>query len=450
MLLAAGGILWTINLVYNRPLFIDEANVARNLFDRSYAGLFLPLDHEQYAPPLYLVLTKALADTFGYRELVLRLLAFLGGCLGVYGMWKTSKKILDEYWSVLPLALLFGNPTVLRYVTEVKPYGLDLGIAALVLTLHLRARPLSPFLWLVVGMVCPWISLPSVFVLAMVGLRGLQYNYRQWVGPIMGWLLSFGLLYVTVLRPSVGSDYLNDFHRDYFLPLVPDGEGLARLGRIGHRFLRLSFGVTWVAQVWGAVLLLAGLFIRPRLAWLLLPLLLVGLASSFRHYSLIERLLLFVLPGVWLFATASAQALAVLVGRKLSLAIIALSLLMAGGGNVWSKYWSPERTSDGRELAAMARLPDTYVQPSAVPVVDYYARIHPVTRYRTEPVSSNSPDVGVAAYTLIFDVTTAPTTYRQAGEAAKRAAARGCRVGIRELFRAHVVEVRCRVPNSDP
>ena len=424
--------------------------MARNLFDRSYAGLFRPLDHEQYAPPLYLVLIKALADTFGYRELVLRLPAFLGGWLGVYGVWKLSNKILDEYWWLLPVALLFGNGIVLRYVTEVKPYGLDLGIAALLLRLHLRARPLSPFLWLVVGMVCPWVSLPSVFVLAMVGLRGLRYTYRQWVGPIVGWLLSFGLLYVTVLRPSVGSDYLNDFHRDYFLPLVSDGEGLARLGRIGHRFLRLSFGVTVVAQVWGAVLLLAGLFIRPRLAWLLLPLLFVGLASSFRYYSLIDRLLLFVLPGVWLFAAASAQALAVMAGRKLSWAIIGLSLLVAGGGNVWSKYWSPERTSDGRELAALARLPDTYVQPSAVPVVDYYARIHPVTRYRSVPVASSLPDAETKVYTLLFDVTTDQVTYRQASEAAQRAAARGCKAKVRELFRARVVEIRCRARNSDP
>ena len=424
--------------------------MARNLFDRSYAGLFLPLDHEQYAPPLYLVLTKALADTLGYRELVLRLPAFLGGCLGVYGMYRISKKILDEYWQLLPIALLFGNPTVLRYVTEVKPYGLDLGIAALLIALHLRARPLSSHVWLGIGMLCPWLSLPSVFVLAMVGLRGLRYNYRQWVLPIVGWLCSFALLYALVLRPSVGSEYLNDFHRDYFLPLVLDGEGLARLGRIGHRFLRLGFGVTIVAQVWGAVLLLTGLFLHPRLAWLLLPLLFVGLASSFRYYSLIDRLLLFVLPGVWLFAAASVQALAAMVGRKLSWAIVALSLLMAGGGNVYSKYWSPERTSDGRELAALARLPDTYVQPSAVPVVDYYARIHPMTRYRSVPVSSSSPDAEAMVYTLLFDVTTEPTTYRRASEAANRAAARGCKVRIRELFRARVVEVRCRVPNSDP
>ena len=424
--------------------------MARNLFDRGYAELFLPLDHEQYAPPLYLVLTKALADAFGYRELVLRIPSFLGGWLGAYGMWKISKKILDEYWVLLPLALFFGNPFVLRYVTEVKPYGLDLGVAALLLTLHLRARPLSPPLWLVVGVVFPWLSLPSVFVLGMVGLRGLQYNFQQWVGPIVGWLLSFALLYVVVLRPSVGSDYLNDFHRDYFLPLVLDGEGLAQLGRIGRRFLRLSFGVTWVAQVWGALLLLTGFVIRPRLSWLLLPLLLVGLASSFRYYSLIDRLLLFVLPGVWLFVAASAQALAGRAGRKPSWVIIGLSLLVAGGGNIWSKFYSPERTSDGRELAMLAQLPNAYVHPSAMPVVDYYARIHPVTRYQATAVISGLPDPEADSYTILFDVTTDRVTYRQASEAAQRAAARGCEAEVRELFRARVVEVRCRVRNSDP
>ena len=450
MLLAAGGVLWTINLLYNRPLFMDEANVVRNLYDRSYANLSTPLDHEQYAPPLYLLWTKILGELFGYREWVLRIPAFLGGLLAVYGMWKISKKILNEYWSLLPLAFLFGNPIVLRYVTEVKPYGLDLGISALLLALHLRTRPLSPVAWLVVGVFCPWFSLPSVFVLAAIGLRGLRYD-RRYLLPILGWLASFALLYVQVLRPSVGSDYLNDFHRDYFIPAVLDGEGLARLGRITRRLLRLSFGVTWVAIVWGGVLIVTGLLLRPRLLWLLLPLLIVVAASSLRLYSLMDRLMLFVLPGVWLFAAATAQRLAGLARSKgLRGLVVGLCLLTAGGGNIWHRYWTPERTGDGRRLAALAAQPDVYLDLSAVPVVDYYARIHPHTRFTAVPLEASSPPAGAVRYTVLFDVTTERTILEQAKKVEERAAARGCNVLVEELFRARGVQVRCRAPNSDP
>ena len=93
VLLAAGLLLWGINLLYGRPLFLDEANVVRNLYDRSYTDLFRPLDYEQYAPPLYLVTTKFLADLLGYREMVLRLPALLGGLMAVIGVLATGKSL---------------------------------------------------------------------------------------------------------------------------------------------------------------------------------------------------------------------------------------------------------------------------------------------------------------------------------------------------------------------
>ena len=50
-----------------RSLFIDEANLARNIAEKGYLTLFSNLDYEQYAPPIFLVLSK---------------LAFLAWCRG--------------------------------------------------------------------------------------------------------------------------------------------------------------------------------------------------------------------------------------------------------------------------------------------------------------------------------------------------------------------------------
>ena len=451
--MAAGIALWSINLVHNRDLFLDEANVVRNLFDRSYLDLFRPLDHRQYAPPLYLVWTKALAEVLGYCEWVLRLPAFCGGLLGALALWRGSRQLLTGYWRLLPLALLFANPTVLRYVTEVKPYGLDLGVAALLLYLHLQPRPPAPGGWLAIGVLVPWLSLPSVFVLATVGLRGLAAD-RRWLGVIAAWLGSFGLLYVTVLAPSVGSGYLNDFHRDYFIPLSADADARGQIGRILLRLLRLSVGFTLLALLWGAGTQVVAALRCSGKWWLLWPLLLVAAASALQLYSLLDRLVLFVLPGMWWFTALGAQEAARLLRKRGKWpfgVFVLITVIAVGGTTPWRYAWAPVRTSDARRLAAYPAGPDTYVDESAVPVVDYYRRIRPGAGSTDEPRRSVDYPRD-RSYTVLFDVTTARSTYRRVEELADRARQRSpqCEVTIEELYRARVVRVRCPGRNSDP
>ncbi|MCP9235443.1 hypothetical protein [Lewinella sp. JB7] len=443
LLLAAGLLLWTINLLFARPLFIDEANVARNLFDRDFAGLFVPLDHDQYAPPLYLVVTKLCGELLGYGEIPLRLPAFLGGLLAVGGIWASGRRLLSGYWALLPLALLFVNPTVLRYVGEVKPYGLDLGVAAILLALHLRPRRQKLWAWAVGGALIPWISLPGVFVLAAIGLWRLRQDIR-WMLPIGGWLLSFGVLYYFVLGASVGSGYLNDFHADYFLPIPTDWNEVEQLGRILRRLLRLGFGFTVVALIWGATLMLYGALKLPtKQLWLLLPLGVAMAVSVFRVYSLIDRLMLFALPGLWLFAALSARGLYHAV-RALRLPLLILTALTLGGTNIYRQFYAPGTYGDGRRLAEIAlRYDDPVLHPDAVPVVDYYTRIHLRTKHLADESQITNESVRV------YDVTTRRSTRQAIRRDSSGAAERGCEVVQEELFRAVVLRIRCPARNYD-
>ncbi|MBB4078217.1 hypothetical protein GGR28_000818 [Lewinella aquimaris] len=438
--------MWTINLLYGRPLFIDEANVARNLYDRGYAALFAPLDHDQYAPPLYLMAGKFLGDVFGYAEIPLRIPAFLGGLLAVYGLYKSGRYLDLGPWVLLPLAFLFVNPTVLRYVGEIKPYGLDLGIAALLIALRLRPRQRKEvWRWTVIGTIAPWLSLPSVFVLAAVGLLRLRTDWRYSLA-IGAWLLSFAGLYFTVLRPSVGSGYLNSFHAEYFFPLATSWEELLQTGRIIFRMLRLSYGFTVVALVWGGALLVTGMLRLPtRRLWLLLPLLVAMGASTLRLYSLIDRLLLFALPGVWLFTALSARSVYASLGKARPVALL-LTVAVLGGTNIYRSFYEPVRFSDGRKLAEIARTAGAYtLHPDAVPVVEYYRRIHPQTSKEwVKKVGSGADHV------LIYDVTTRESTRQTIRRDSIGAAERGCNVLAEKLYRSGVLRLRCPVPNSDP
>jgi hypothetical protein len=264
---------------------------------------------------------------------------------------------------------------------------------------------------------------------------------------IVVWLVSFGLLYGLVLRPSVGSDYLNSFHNDYFFPLLHDWAGVRRAGALLYEFLRLGFGFTLVALLWGAITLVWGLIDLPwRHRWLLLPLLLVVGASAFKFYSLIDRLILFVLPGMWLLSSLVAQRAYQWLSGGRSLLMVA-TLLMLGGSNIVFNYFQPVTFSDGRRLAQLTTNEQDYsVKRSAVPVVDYYRRIHPATRVGEAFVEASNE----LRPLMLYDVTTAAGTRNRIRQDSMRAEARGCKVIREELYRAGVLRLRCPVRNSDP
>jgi 4-amino-4-deoxy-L-arabinose transferase-like glycosyltransferase len=67
----------------NRALFLDEANLARNFCERGLWDFFRPLDHEQYAPPLFCFFQKCSVLLLGQHEYALRLFPLLvRDCIG--------------------------------------------------------------------------------------------------------------------------------------------------------------------------------------------------------------------------------------------------------------------------------------------------------------------------------------------------------------------------------
>ncbi|MEL6987995.1 MAG: hypothetical protein AAGK97_09200, partial [Bacteroidota bacterium] len=60
------GIFFRLYLfIQNRSLMIDEANLARNIVEKSGLEFFKVLDYQQYAPPLFLQIQKYFITLFG-------------------------------------------------------------------------------------------------------------------------------------------------------------------------------------------------------------------------------------------------------------------------------------------------------------------------------------------------------------------------------------------------
>ncbi|MEM9928267.1 MAG: hypothetical protein AAF840_00480 [Bacteroidota bacterium] len=423
LLTASGFILWGINWWAARPLFLDEANVARNVFDRNLMELFIPLDYQQYAPPLYLVLVKICGELLGYGERALRLPSLLGGGLAWLCLSLLGRQLKLGYWSLLLLALLFFNPFVLQYVGELKPYALDLGIATLLLYLSFR-WPNPSWRWALVGSIVVWCSLPSVFLLAALPFalapRADRSIWWQWAGVVAAWLSSFGLLFWLVLEPSIKKTLLTTYHVDYFFPLpTADYFSWEQVFRLLEWQPKAAIGFTALAIIWGLVFTAIGAWASPRKHRFLYGLPLLGgfAASSLEKYSLIPRLMLFSFPAWCLLAATGTQETAKkkTLHRFTPYFLLAGWCIVIGSVNTLRHYISPLNFSDARRLTT--ELPEQYqriIHESAIPGYDYYQRIHPRTANleSTPSVAQLQEQTPSGQYVVLYDVLTAEKNRR--------------------------------------
>jgi len=469
VLVGIGCALWLINWWAGRPLFMDEANLARNLFDLGLTDFFsAPLEHQQYAPPLYLAVAKASGVLFGYGERALRLPAMLGGIACIYGLWRAGKHLGLGWWGILPVALLFVNPEALRFVGEVKPYAVDLGVAALLISMALQPGKKSLLAWGITGVVTVWVSLPAVFVLAGVGLANLvctcgpapnstpvtkqifTRNRLYWLVVGTCWLLSFFLLYTLILQPSVNNDYLHDYHAQWFLPLPQIDYPWGQLFTLLESLPKVAFGFTAIAILFGLATALIG-FVRAGLYQKLLlasPIASVILASAFGFYSLMPRLLLFTLPCWWLLAAMGSKYVyeQSTLAQYWRYAPLVVWLIVLGGTNVVRHFWSPMKFSDSRQLSTHIE-PGYLVLPhtSALPAYDYYLRIHPIGDVNLQPsqvdyLKYQSPP---GRYVGLYDVLTAKGYRERMERDSIWATERGCRVRTEAMYRAARVYYDC-------
>jgi predicted membrane-bound mannosyltransferase len=109
----------------NRNLLLDEANVARNLFERDFTGLVKPLNYEQYAPPVFLWVEKLNAILFGFSEYALRLYPLLAGIASVFVMYALLKRLVPMSALWFPLLLFVATHMLIRYSSELRQSGLQ-------------------------------------------------------------------------------------------------------------------------------------------------------------------------------------------------------------------------------------------------------------------------------------------------------------------------------------
>jgi hypothetical protein len=315
-LLVIGIILRMWQYAANRSLWLDECSLALNLIHRSFAGLTQPLDYNQTAPLAFLFIQKTIIIVLGNSEFTLRLFPLMVGILSLFLMYKAAKKYLQGTAVYIALALFCLSSTLIYYSSENKQYASDV---MLTLVLLLTAYPCledtapSPknyILLTVAGLVAMWMSHPSVFVMAGIGitLAARQLFRKDWPGLLWSglilllWLTSFTFLYFISLRFTAANNALTAYWAQSFMPMPPwcNWSWFSNtLINLFEKDLELPFVSI------SAVLLLIGLISVLLRKWtiglvLILTIITTLVASGLRKYPFVGRLILFLVPIIFL------------------------------------------------------------------------------------------------------------------------------------------------------
>lgn len=401
--LAIGGLLRIIVYFQNRSLFLDEANLALNIIEKSWPAFFHNLDYQQYAPPLFLLLEKCSIQALGTHEMVFRFLPLAFSLIGLWLFYKLANHTLQiAYLRWIPVYLLALSPMMIQYASEIKQYSSDVFCTILLIYIGLcwpysLLSPTKKIALGLLGILVIWFSMPSVFIL--FGL-GCYYFYQAYLdkgytalfkfSPIVAsWVISFGVYYFSILSEDLLKSYLVDYHRPYFLPLLPiNQEEWFSWFKVTSTLLRTSIGGTILAYFVGTLLFFAGIFslFQKRKALLILlvfPILATLVASAFERYSLMPRLSLFLTPCILLILGVGVEKYWQITNKRWIkvLGMLCLILILSN----WKGYqyfWKKFSWEDSREILAYttknAHSQDViYLSHALIPAYRYYSEYHP-------------------------------------------------------------------------
>jgi len=402
LILAIGIVLRVVVYLQNRNLFIDEANVARNIFERTYAELLSPLNYEQYAAPLFVWLLKFSTQCLGYSEYAYRIFPLLAGIGALYTGMLLFKEFVSFKALWYPLFFLASFFVFVRFSGELKQYGSDMLLTNLLVLLSLKTDILKitslRFILLlgIVGSLAIWLSMPVVFILFSVGVYYFVVcinakNYKKLL-PLFTvafiWLLQFLTYYITVLKQQANSDYLQNYHAGFFIHLLPHTKDeclhnwylmrdqLITIG--GGTFLAWTFNLA--LMIWGAYALIKQ---KKAIAILIiLPLVVTYFASAFHQYAFVERLMLFIMPLLMVLLVYGLQQLLNLNLWPVFLVTVIVCIL--NGANhqnldLFYKQMQFEEITSELEFVKQNGITGNqlYVNHGARPAFIYYTQIHP-------------------------------------------------------------------------
>ena len=308
---------------YSRSLWMDEAMVALNLIHRSFGQLTDHLlDFHVTEPILWLFTGKLCYLLLGGRELALRLPEIAAGAISVVLVLALGKRLLSPPGVCIAVGWFALSIPLIYYSSELKPYGSDPAVAALLWLTALWVLSTPSRLRLAalaaLGAVAVWFSYPALFVLSGVGLTILWCSLAEggwrrlapYVPVLLLWVLSFAVYYWFFLRASSHDSMLLNNYRPLRLTLWRFSEVEAPLEMIFAQ-QQTPFTILLGVAVFTFFLGCVKYWRQSRmlLSLLVTPLLFALLASSLHLYPAVGRFYNFFIPAIAVLIAAGSEVL---------------------------------------------------------------------------------------------------------------------------------------------
>ena len=390
ILLLALGIGWRVlRYVLQFPVWGDEAMLCANFLDRGYLDVFDGMWHAQVAPILFVWTEMTIVHWWGGSELVVRLVPIVAGLAALPVFWRFTRQIADRPTAMLALALLSVSYFPVRHAVEVKPYSLDLLLAALLLLLASRwmACPKHLSGLVMLGAILPvalGYSNPLVFVAGGVMLALLPTVWRAsgtarlvYMTAGVGLIGSF-LVYLQMnvwMQTGAPPGAMQRYWASAFPPADPVAllKWLVNIHTSG--LMAYPLGGKNGASTFTFLLVLLGIwrFAREKrwqlLVLLLSPFALTLIAAALRRYPYGEsaRVAQHLVPAIIVLAASGlmhAIALGVSMQRRsLAIHLAFVGLVTVGCVGIVRDAVQPFKTTSDQECREVIRAIDEFVGP---------------------------------------------------------------------------------------
>ncbi len=214
-----------------RPLWLDEVSIYKNLQTYRFTELFTQLLNVQIFPRVHLIMVQAFALPFGYHVLALRFFSLVF-MFAAFFLWAKLYKQSSNSDALIFLSL-FAIATSYRftyYAAELKPYSMDvltIALYALVFCYQKSLDGKSPTAaTYALALAMPlliFFSYAGLFVFWIVGfnffllsLKDKKFLAAGIVNTVMC-MICLVVFYLIDLRYSVGLSAAQDYWHSYFL-----------------------------------------------------------------------------------------------------------------------------------------------------------------------------------------------------------------------------------------
>lgn len=111
--------------LFGRILWHDETALAMSVLTRNIFGFFQPLEAEQKAPVIFMLLSKMVSG-FGINEICLKFIPFISGLASVAVFYFLSKRIFKSKFAIIAANFLFAiNYQLIYWAQKFKQYSFD-------------------------------------------------------------------------------------------------------------------------------------------------------------------------------------------------------------------------------------------------------------------------------------------------------------------------------------